>query len=69
MARLVMWRVRVRRSVETWVDVEAPPAVAGGKLEAERVAWNVPGVVSVFPGSAILGSESAIPERPPGVED
>ena len=64
MPRLIMWRVRVRRSVEVWVDVQAHSAV-----EAETGAANLPGVISVFGKSAIRGDEAAMPERPAGVRE
>jgi len=64
MARLTIWRVRVRRSVEAWVDVEADTAAL-----AEVEAQKVPGVLSVFGKSAIRGDEAAMPERPAGVRD
>ena len=64
MARLTIWRVRVRRSVEAWVDVEADTAAL-----AEIDAQKVPGVLSVFGKSAIPGNEAAMPERPAGVRE
>ena len=42
------FRVRVRKLMETWVDIEATSAT-----EAERQAMMLPGVVSVFDFSAI----------------
>lgn len=64
MPRLIIWRVRVRRAVEVWVDVQAVTAA-----EAEASATNLPGVISVFGKSAIRGDEAALPERPAGVRD
>jgi hypothetical protein len=64
MGRLTIWRVRVRRSVEAWVDVEADT----GAL-AEIEAQKVPGVLSVFGKSAIRGDDAAMPERPAGVRE
>ena len=64
MARSVIWRVRVRRSIEVWVDVEA---VSG--VQAELEAAKVPGVLSVFGMSAIRGDEAARPEPPEGVKE
>lgn len=64
MSRLIIWRVRVKRSMEVWVDVQAHSAT-----EAEAGAANLPGVISVFGKSAIRGDEAALPERPPGVRE
>ena len=64
MKRRYAWRVRVRRLVEDWVDVDASTA-----REAEEEARKCPGVVSVFPGSALPADEADKPDRPPGVED
>jgi len=44
-----LWRVRVLRQVEAWVDVESID-----KIHAEIEARRVPGVVNVFPGSSVL---------------
>jgi hypothetical protein len=64
MSRQIIWRVRVKKAIEAWVDVEAPtPAQA--ELEAAKVI----GVISVFGKSAIRGDEAAMPERPAGVRD
>lgn len=48
MARASTWRVRVKRSVETFVDVSANSA-----SHAEAEAAKVPGVISVFAKSAM----------------
>lgn len=64
MSRLTTWRVRVKRAMEVWVDVQATTAV-----EAEADAVKLPGVISVFGKSAIRGDEAALPERPPGVRE
>lgn len=64
MPRLTMWRVRVKRSIEVWVDVQAVTAA-----DAEAGAANLPGVISVFGKSAIRGDEAALPERPAGVRE
>ncbi len=62
--RPIVWRVRVKRAIEAWVDVSAhDPA------EAELEAAKVPGVLSVFGKSAIRGDEAARPEPPEGVRD
>lgn len=47
-ARPVDFRVRVRRAVEDWVEVRAMDAV-----EAEVLAGQRPGVISVVPNTAI----------------
>jgi hypothetical protein len=64
MPRLTIWRVRVKRAIEAWVDVQATSAV-----QAEADAINLPGVISVFGKSAIRGDEAALPERPAGVRE
>jgi hypothetical protein len=64
MPRPAQWRVRVKRSVELWVDVLAHSAI-----EAEAEAAKVPQVLSVFAKSAIRADEAAPPERLAGVED
>ena len=48
MPRRAQWRVRVKQTIESWVDVEAVNAV-----QAETEAAKVPGVVHVFPRSAM----------------
>ena len=37
--------------------------------EAEIEATKIPGVISVFVGSALRGDETAVPERPAGVRE
>lgn len=64
MSRPIIWRVRVKRAMEVWVDVQAVTAA-----EAEAKAINLPAVLSVFGKSAIRGDEAALPERPPGVRE
>lgn len=64
MARSIIWRVRVKRAIESWVEVQAPSAI-----EAETEAYKVPGVISVFGRSAIRADETAAPEPPAGVMD
>lgn len=59
-----MWRVRIKRAIEAWVDVQAVTAI-----EAEAEAVKLPGVISVFGKSAIRGDEAALPERPAGVRE
>ena len=62
--RQIMWRVRVKRAVDTWVDVEAHTAA-----DAERAAAELPGIVSVFGRSAIRGDEANRPEKPAGASE
>jgi len=64
MARSIMWRVRVKRAVEDWVEV---PALSGAVAEIE--AAKLPGVISVFGKSAVRGDEEAAPNRPAGVRE
>lgn len=45
-----VWRVRVYRKVEVWVDVQADDST-----EAEVLAGNLPNVLSVFNKSAMRG--------------
>ena len=49
--RPCLYRVRVYRKVEAWVEVKAT-----SPIEAESEAYKVPGVVNVFPKSAIMSS-------------
>ena len=64
MTRPTIWRVRVVRGREEWVDVLAVNAA-----QSEIEAGKLPGVISVFGRSAIRGDEAMVPERLPGVED
>lgn len=64
MPRPIIWRVRVRRAMEVWVDVQA---VTGAEAEVEAI--KLPGVIGVFGKSAIRGDEAALPERAPGVRE
>ena len=64
MPRIPSWRVRVKRAIEDWVDVEAESAV-----EAEQKAIAVPGVLSVFGKSAVRSDFVAESERPAGVRE
>ena len=64
MPRTPQWKVRVKRAVEEWVQVEAESA-----LDAESEAYNVPGVVSVFGQSAIRADFVPPEERQLGVLD
>jgi hypothetical protein len=58
------WRVRVRRLMETWIDVSAHSAI-----EAESLAADYPQVVSVFVGSTIRADLKDAEPRDIGVED
>jgi hypothetical protein len=58
------WRVRVRRTVETWIDVSAHD-----KNEAERLAAVYPQVLAVLPGSAIRADLKESEPRDVGIED
>ena len=49
--RPCIYRVRVYRKVESWVEVKAT-----SPIEAESEAYKVPGVINVFPKSAIMSS-------------
>lgn len=64
MARPTIWRVRVSRCIEAFVDVSAHD-----DAEAEAEAAKVPGVVSVFARSAIRADQVATPEPAIGVRE
>jgi len=64
MPRSIVWRVRVKRAMESWVEVQALSAA-----QAEIEAAKVPGVINVFGRSAIRADESAAPEPPAGVRE
>ena len=64
MPRPNIWRVRVKKAIEDWVEVQAS---AGP--EAEQQAANVLGVLSVFPRSAIRADFVPESERPVGVRE
>jgi len=64
MPRSPTWKVRVKRAVEEWVQVEADNA-----LLAESEAYNVPGVLSVFSQSAIRADFVKPEDRQMGVVD
>ena len=49
--RPCLYRVRVYRKIEDWVEVKAT-----SQLAAETEAYKVPGVLNVFPKSAIMSS-------------
>lgn len=59
MRRQKRWRVRVKRSIEDWVEIQTDNA-----LQAEALAANLPGVISVFTRSAISG-EKPVDHIPP----
>lgn len=58
------WRVRVKRSIEDWVAVQSDTP-----LQAEQLAATVPGVLSVFGQSAILGDRPVEQAVPAGIMD
>lgn len=64
MTRQPSWRVRVRRSVEDWVSVEAQ-----NQMQAEAEAAKVPGVIMVFGSSAIRADFVPETARPEGVRE
>jgi len=64
MPRPNIWRVRVKKVIEDWVETQAYSAA-----EAEQEAVKVPGVVSVFPRSAIRADFVPESERPVGVRE
>lgn len=65
MRRQKLWRVRVNRAVEEWVDVSADTP-----LQAEQLAANLPKVISVFAGSALKGDKPVGTYVPAaGIED
>lgn len=64
MRRQQLWRVRVRKAVEDWVDVTADTP-----LQAEELAASIPNVISVFGKSAISGMKPVGQTIPVGVED
>ena len=64
MAALIPFRVRVRRSIEDWVDVQA-----ASPQQAEVLAAAVPGVMNVFPRSAVRADLIAGARLPAGIED
>lgn len=50
------WKVRVRRQIEDWIEIQAFTLA-----EAEKEAAGRPGVVSIFPGSTILADRPVDP--------
>ena len=60
----IPWRVRVKLSIETWVDVTAPDAKA-----AEAAAAVLPNVISVFGSSATIANKVIGVEAPLGVQE
>jgi hypothetical protein len=62
--RIPVWRVRVKKVTEDWIDVEAmTPELA------EQEAAKVPFVLSVFPKSAMRGEISLFPGRLTALEE
>ena len=59
-----LWRVRVRKSVEDWVSIQADSA-----LQAEELVINMPFILSVFNGSTIRGDRPVDQAIPVGVEE
>lgn len=64
MRRQRTWRVRVRRALEDWIDVQAD-----SPLQAEELAATLPQVLSVFGGSAMRGDKPIDSIPPAGVQD
>lgn len=64
MRRQKTWRVRVRRSIEDWIDVSADTP-----LQAEELAASIPGVINVFGKSAISGDKPVGQVAPVGIHD
>lgn len=64
MPRPNIWRVRVKQTIEGWVEVQAYSAA-----EAEQEAVKVPAVLSVFPRSAIRADFVPETDRPAGVRE
>ncbi len=62
--RIPIWRVRVKRAEEVWIDVEAATAEL-----AEIEAIKVPFVIAVFGKSAIPGEQRLFQENPRAIED
>lgn len=58
------WRVRVRKTIEDWLDITADT-----KELAEQEASTKPGVISVFVGSTISGERPVIGNTQMGVMD
>lgn len=64
MRRQKTWRVRVKRSIEDWVDIQADTP-----LQAETLAATMPGVIFVFSQSTIRGDKPIDRVPDAGVED
>jgi hypothetical protein len=62
--RTPIWRVRVKRAVEDWIDVEASTPE-----QAEIEATKVPFVISVFHRSAMPGEKKLFRENPRAIEE
>ena len=61
---MTRWRVRVRRTIEDWVECNAST-----KQEAEAAAATMAGVVAVLPGMTISGERPSGYMIPIGIED
>lgn len=64
MRKQKIWRVRVKKSLEDWIEVRADTP-----LQAESLAANIPNVLFVFGGSAIRGDRPIDQAIAVGVED
>lgn len=64
MRRQKAWRVRVKRTIEDWIEVQAD-----SPLQAETLAATMPMVLSVFGGSAMRGDKPIDSIPPAGVQD
>lgn len=62
MRKQKIWRVRVYRKIEDWVDVSADTP-----LQAEQQASILPGVLSIFSGLTIRGDKPISQLSPVGV--
>jgi hypothetical protein len=58
-----LWRVRVKRSIESWVEVQAETVE-----DALAEAGKVPGVIGVL-GLVIRADFQEVPKPPPGVRE
>ena len=58
-----LWRVRVKRAVEDWVELSAETG-----SQAERAAASLPGVINVF-GLSAIPADKPVDSRFAAVED
>jgi hypothetical protein len=63
-SRIPIWRVRVKRVHEEFIDVEAATAEL-----AEIEATKIPFVIAVFGKSAMPGEQKLFQENPRAIED